>query len=79
MIIFNLPSNWNREIKDSQHFRSGFFDKQIADDGWRDRGVAGLPNADHGSHGKERMVILKKIHFNFLLLLLFYIYSGLQI
>jgi hypothetical protein len=60
MIIFNLPSNWNREIKDSQHFRSGFFDKQIADDGWRDRGVAGLPNADHGSHGKKRMVILKK-------------------
>jgi hypothetical protein len=59
--VFVLPSDWDCKVEDGQHFRSCFFDEHVADDGGRDGRVAGLADADDGSHRKKRTVVLKTI------------------
>ena len=62
-----LPSDWDCKVEDCQHFRSGFFDEHVADDGGCDGWVAGLANADDGTHRKKRAVVLKTTILSFIL------------
>jgi len=46
----SIPSNRDGKVEDGQHPGPGFLDEHVTDDGGRDSGVAGLPNADYSSH-----------------------------
>ncbi len=48
--IVSIPSNRDGKVEDGQHPGPGFLDEHVTDDGGRDSGVAGLPNADYSSH-----------------------------
>ena len=59
MLLISLPSNWNSEVENGQHFSSHFLDKEISNDCGCDCGIAGLPYTNQTTHDHEQPKHLK--------------------